>query len=115
MPTLQYLPPWTIEYRYATDPSVLRTPNLGGFQKQSRVRSNRIVVANAQRILQPSELMYLEWFIRGICKDGALKFDDYYADHNGLQTGTVRIKDGVYDVTTDKRSATLTCELEIFR
>lgn len=115
MPTLQYIPPWTVEYDYNTNPSVIRTPNLGGFQRQSKVRDKRIIVANAKRILQPSELMYLEWFIRGVCNDGALKFVDVYADHNGLQSGTVRIKDGVYDVSTDKLGATLSCELEIFR
>jgi hypothetical protein len=94
---------------------VIRSVDLGGFRKQSKVTNRRVGVASAQRVLQGSELMYFEWFIRGICNDGSIKFDDYYADHNGITTGTVRIQGGVYDVTTDKRKHTITCELEIFR
>ena len=115
MPTLQYMPAWTVEYNYQTTPGVIRTPSLGGYQSQSNIRNLRVVVATAQRVLQGVELMYFEWFIRGVLNDGSLKFTDVYADHNGLQTGTVRIKDGVYNVDTDKRKHTVTCELEIFR
>lgn len=115
MPMLQYIPPWTVEYDYGVTPNVLRSNNLGGFRKQEKVTNRRVVVASAQRVLQGSELMYFEWFIRGICNDGSIKFEDYYADHNGLNTGTVRIKDGVYNIETDKRKHIFTCELEIFR
>jgi hypothetical protein len=115
MPTLQYIPGWTVEYDYSTDPSIVRSIDNGGFRKQSKVGSNRIVIANAQRTLQGSELMYFEWFVRDIINEGSLKFTDSYADHNGLQSGTVRIKDGVYDVTTNKLSHVVSCELEIFR
>lgn len=109
------MPPWTVDYNYNTDPSVVRTPDLGGYTRQSKISNKRIIIASATRVLQGSELMYLEWFIRGILNDGALKFEDYYADHTGLNTGTVRILEGIYDVTTNKRSHTVSCQLEIFK
>ena len=115
MPVLQYLPRWTVNYSYDTDPAILRSPNLGGFVRQSKVRDNRVVIANAERRLRGSEILYFEWFIRGVCNDGAIKFDDYYADHNGLQFGTVRVLNGSYQVSTDKLNHTVTCQLEIFR
>lgn len=114
MPTLEHLPPWTVEYSYEVDPSVLRTPELGGYRRQSKVTNRRVVMATAQRILKGAELPYFEWFVIGVCNSGASKFEDAYADHNGLQVGTVRIVGGSYEVSTDKREHTVTCELEIF-
>ena len=114
MPTLQYIPPWTVSYSYSVEPSVIRSPSLGGRRGQVKVRDNKIVVASASRVLIGAELPYFEYFIREILKDGSLKYTDVYADHNGLNTGTVRILGGVYNVSTDKRNSTLTCDLEIF-
>ncbi len=115
MPTLQYMPPWTIDYSYKTDPSVIRTPDLGGYRRQSKVSNKRIITASARRVLQGSELLYFEWFLRGVLSDASLKFEDYYADHTGLNTGTIRIVDGIYEVSTNKRSHVVTCDIEIFR
>lgn len=115
MATLEHLPPWTVEYSYSTDPAVLRTPSLGGSRRQSKVTGRRVVTASAERVLQGAELPYFEWFVIGVSQSGSLKFEDTYADHNGLQVGTVRIVDGTYTVVTDKRQHTISCELEIFR
>jgi hypothetical protein len=115
MPALEYIPPWTIDYNYSVTPNVLRSPDLGGFRSQAKITGRRVVVVSAQRILKGSELMYFEWFIRGVCNDGSIKFEDYYSDHNGTTVGTVRIVGGAYEVTTDKRKHTVTCDLEIFR
>ena len=115
MPTLEHLPNWTIDYSYDTEPAVLRATNLGGAMTQSKITGRRVVVASAERVLHGAELPYFEWFVIGVCQSGSLKFTDTYADHNGLQVGTVRIVDGTYTVVTDKRQHTISCELEIFR
>lgn len=115
MPSLLYLPPWDVAYDYSTTPAVERTPDLGGFTRQSRVSLKRVVIANARRVLRGAELPYFEAFVREILNDGSLKFTDTYADHTGLATGIVRIVDGVYSVSTDKITHVVSCQIEIFR
>lgn len=115
MPTLQYLPPWSVDYSYGTDPSVIRTRNSGGYVRQSRVMNKRIVTASATRELNGIELPYFEYFVRTELLDGSKKFTDSYADHNGLVVGTIRILGGEYSVRTNRRGHTVSCEIEIFR
>lgn len=115
MPTLEHLPPWTVSYDYNVSPAVVRMQGTDGRRANRKVSHRRTVIANATRQLKWAELPYFEWFIRGICNEGANKFTDVYADHNGLQTGTIRLLDGAYSVSTDLRRHTVTCQLEIFR
>lgn len=115
MPQLLYLPAWDVNYSYNTDPNVLRNSNFGGNVTQSKVTSRRIIVASAQRVLRGIELPYFEYFVRTELLDGSKKYTDVYADHNGLVTGTVRILEGRYSVSTNRRTHTVSCELEIFR
>lgn len=114
MPTLQHLPPWTISYKYSVSPSQTRTREMG-FKSQSRLSHRHLFTASASRRLLLSQLPYWEWFIRGLCNNGASKFTDYYADGNNLQTATIRLVDGAYSVKTDTRTHIVTCEIEVFR
>ena len=115
MPTLNYLPPWSIDYSYETDPSIVRSSSRGGYIRQAAVMNKRIILVTAQRELNGIELPYFEYFVRTELVDGSKKYTDVYADHNGLVTGTVRILEGRYRVRTNRRSHTISCDLEIFR
>jgi hypothetical protein len=113
MPTLNYLPPWSIDYAFEVVPDVIR----GGMAYPSqRAGSNkRIVMADVTRRLVGAELPYFEWFIREICSEGSLAFTDYYADGDGVASGTIRIVDGAYSVSTNLRRHIVQCRIEIFR
>lgn len=113
MPTLNYLPPWQMDYSYEVVPDVLRGSR--GAPSQRAVSNRRIVIADVSRRLLGSELPYFEWFIREICKEGTLAFTDYYADGNDLTTGLIRIVDGAYSVSTNLRRHIVQCQIEIFR
>lgn len=114
MPTMNAsMPAWSVDYSYGFNPAVVRTE--AGISSQRRVSHRSSVVASATRRLLGAELPYFEYFIREICEDGRLKFTDKYADYNGLQTGTIRILNGAYSVSTDTRTHIVTCQIEIFR
>lgn len=114
MPTMQYLPPWTVNYKYSVDPSQIRTGQRG-FKSQSKLSHRNIFRATVSRRLLLSQLPYFEWFVRGLCNNGESKFTDSYADQGGLQTAEMRIVDGKYSVKTDTRTHIVTCEIEVFR
>lgn len=114
MQTMQYLPPWTVSYKYGVEPSQERA-KARGFKTQTRRSHRQIMTATATRRLVLSELPYFEWFIRGLCNNGQAKFIDSYADYNGLQAGVIRIVEGSYKVDTDLREHIVTCEIEVFR
>lgn len=114
MPTLSYLPPWTQSYSGNVTPAVRRTPDLGGFKRQGLTSSKKINQLSVTRRLVGSEILYFEWFVRGVLRDGADKFVDRYLTSSGLQSGTIRIIDGIYQVQTDKRRHIVTCEIEVF-
>lgn len=114
METLQYLPAWIVDWSNSVSPAVAR-PQHRGYTSQRRLSHRRIEVVSATRRLLGSQLPYFEYFVNVVINQGQDKFIDYYADQNGLQTGTIRIKDGSYEVKTDTRTHIVTCELEIFR
>jgi len=113
IPSLQYLPPWSIQYPYDINPSQTRTAQRG-FKRQASRGHRRTMIAQATRVLRLAELPYFEYFIREVCNDGALKFNDVYADGNGLNTGNIRLTGG-YSVSSDTRRHVVTCEIEVFR
>lgn len=114
MPTLSYLPPWQATYSFESNAGIVRTDNFRSFTRQSNINGRRVRIAEATRVLRGIELSYFEYFVRNECKDGALKFTDYYVDHTGLQTGLIRIVEGSYTVQTDLRNHTVTCQIEVF-
>lgn len=113
MPTLQYLPAWSVEYQYGVRPNTIRTRS--GKAVQRRMSHKNIVRASASLRLLGAQLPYFEYFVREVCNDGQLAFTGYYADQNGLNSGKIRILDGAYSVQTDYRRHIISCELEIFR
>ena len=114
MPTLQYLPEWSVEYNYSLTNSILRDDN-PGYVDQKRNSHRQEMIASAQRILYGAELPYFEYFIQEICREGSLSFTDYYADGSGVVQGNVRILNGSYSVSTNSRNHIVTCQLEILR
>lgn len=114
MPTLSYLPPWQASYSFESNPGIVRTDSFRSFTRQSNINGRRVRIADVTRVLCGAELPYFEHFIRTECRDGSLKFTDYYVDHTGLQTGLIRIVDGSYTVQTDLRNHTISCQIEIF-
>ena len=115
MATLLYLPAWSVGYSYGVDPSQTRTRVSQGFKRQAKDSHRHMVIADVTRKLQLSELPYFEWFVRGLANSGADKFTDSFIDHDGLQTGLIRIVNGEYSVNTDTRSHLVSCQIEIFR
>lgn len=114
MPTMNSsMPPWSVEYDYSIDPGVVRTDGRASTQRKASHR--RVMLGNATRVLQFSQLPYFEYFIRELCNDGADKFTDVYADYNGLVTGSIRLYNGSYSVQTNTRRHIVTCQIEIFR
>lgn len=115
LPTMQYLPAWTNAYSYSVEPATVRT-QVAGCAKSQRQRSHRrVVIADVNLRLLGAQLPYFEWFVRGICNDGAGKFNGQYIDGGGLQNVVMRIVGGKYDVATNLRVHTVSCQIEIFR
>lgn len=114
MPTLQHLPAWKIEYDYTLTNAILRDQN-PGYTRQARKSHRQIMIANAQRFLRGAQLPYWEHFILNVCREGSLKFTDYYADGNGVQQGLIRVVNGRYSVQTDTRNHIVSCQIEVFR
>jgi hypothetical protein len=114
MPTLSYVNPWLVDYSYSVTPSQTRSQTPGFTRQAQRSHRNR-VVADATLLLRGIELPYFEYFVKETLKEGSLKFTGYYADANGLNTGTIRIMDGAYSVDFDGRNGRVSCQLEIFR
>ena len=114
MPTLSYVNPWAVDYSYDVAPDVTRT-STPGFTRQKRATHRYTNKASAKLLLRGIELPYFEYFVRDTLKEGSLKFTGYYADANGLNTGTIRILDGAYSVAFDGRNGIVSCDLEIFR
>lgn len=115
MPTLSYLPEWTVNYSYNVSLPIVRT--VGPGKKNQAKKSHRhIYTAPAERILQGAQLPYFEHFVRNVCNEGASKFTDYYRDGNGSQQGDIRIVNGEYTVTfLSSKVYRISCEIEVFR
>lgn len=114
MPTLSYVNPWLVEYEYEIAPSQTRT-STPGYTRQAKRSHRNTMIANASILLRGVELPYFEYFVKEMLKEGSLKFTGYYADAYGLNTGTIRILNGSYNVNFDGRNGVVTCQLEVFR
>jgi len=113
MPTMQYLSPWEQTYSFQVEKDFVGT-DTGYHVQRSDFQENEIVVAELTRRLWRFELGYWEYFIRVLCKEGSLKFTDYFADGQGLRQIEIRLIDGSYDVQSDdSRKFTINCSAEV--
>lgn len=114
--TVTDMPPWTINYSNRRNNAVVRT-EYRGYRQQADYSHRKVDIASVTRRLFGAELPYFESFIRNQCNDGQLAFTDKYKDGNGVQSGTIRIVDGSYTVSTNGKNSNwiVSCEIEIFR
>jgi hypothetical protein len=114
MATLLHLPPWAIDYSMTQENAVTRTKRKG-FKRQSSYSHRKVSVVSVTRRLYGAQLPYFEHFVRTILVDGSLSFTDLYKDGSGVQSGTMRIIDGAYKVTTNGLNHVVSCTIEVFR
>ena len=112
--TISDFPPRTVIYNPEFRNAITRTDQRG-FKRQARYSQSQTMIVDVSRVLSGSQLPYFESFVHGQIDYGRDAYTDRYKDGSGVQSGTVRIVNGKYEVETIGINHTVRCQIEVFR